>query len=432
MLLHRLDNYRITRRLQRAENRLRLVDAAHLTPEVYTARADHLDRLAVYRLRGVFPQRTAHPALFAPCFIDSEGRACAVADLMIASGQTALAKQVMKTHNYARIQAMHLPELTGWVKQSGLQVDELAQIQPGYPLKELLLVIAGLSVLTLPISILLLLAGVGIVQIDFFGIRSLPMWCVLPWFGFGVLTLYVVVMGRYQDGRADKRMAYLQNLEGTGATAELIKALDDPYWKISYMAAKRLEQIGISAVPDLLLQLSDGSTHKRLMTIQTLGNIGDPRAVSALIPLLNETDPSIYGWTVRALITIGTAEAVAPLINQLGSENMERRRHTEQDLSRLKKHPLPLLLETLRHPDPQVRYSMARVVGRLNLNEAVPTLIEMLSDQTLTRYEMPSGQTGVPPTRRPVSEAASHALEWIKTPEALAALEQWNQSKENR
>src|SRR5262245_618645 len=111
MLLHRLDNYRIARRLQRAENRLRLVDAAHLPPEAYTARADHLDRLAAYRLRGVFPQRTAHPALFAPCFIDSEGRTCAVADLMIASGDELLAQQVVKTFNHARIQAMHLPEL---------------------------------------------------------------------------------------------------------------------------------------------------------------------------------------------------------------------------------------------------------------------------------------------------------------------------------
>lgn len=67
-----------------------------------------------------------------PVFIDHEGRYCAVAYLMLKSGKEKFCKAVQKNNNFVYIKAIQNDEFANWQKESGLSIDELAWIQPGY------------------------------------------------------------------------------------------------------------------------------------------------------------------------------------------------------------------------------------------------------------------------------------------------------------
>ena len=77
-----------------AELELRLADTSDLSPGHRQARERNLALLREYRQRGEFPRNDHDPEHACPCFIDAEGRQCAVACLMHASGDEAPALKV--------------------------------------------------------------------------------------------------------------------------------------------------------------------------------------------------------------------------------------------------------------------------------------------------------------------------------------------------
>src|SRR5207253_2947386 len=97
------------------------------------ARQRTLDRLRDYRLRREFPHDSGAPKAYSPCFIDGEGRQCAVAYLMHASGAAGAALGVARVANYARLPDMRSDALDTWAAASGLTRAELARILPAYP-----------------------------------------------------------------------------------------------------------------------------------------------------------------------------------------------------------------------------------------------------------------------------------------------------------
>lgn len=114
-----------------AERELRMADAP--TPILQEVRERNVDLLCAYRHRGDFPENSHDAMHFAPCFVDANGRVCAVAFLMDQSGAMATVDKIVAKANYARIGEMHLSELESWASESGLTKAELARIQPGYP-----------------------------------------------------------------------------------------------------------------------------------------------------------------------------------------------------------------------------------------------------------------------------------------------------------
>lgn len=113
-----------------AELELRLTDTGAMPSALRKVRARNLDLLRDYRGRGEFPRNSHDASRNAPCFIDAEGRQCAVACLMYASGDEASALKVAQSANSARIRQMQFPELDTWADESGFTKAELARIQP--------------------------------------------------------------------------------------------------------------------------------------------------------------------------------------------------------------------------------------------------------------------------------------------------------------
>jgi len=93
------------------------------------ARAHNLDLLHAYVERGAFP-RNHEVAGRRPHFIDDDGRICAVGYLIEQTAGRAAAEAINAAHEWD-----YIPEIRGieaWVAASGLTVEELATIQPGY------------------------------------------------------------------------------------------------------------------------------------------------------------------------------------------------------------------------------------------------------------------------------------------------------------
>jgi len=70
----------------------------------------------------------------------------------------------------------------------------------------------------------------------------------------------------------------------------------------------------VRAVEPLIPLLKDGNSYLRQAVIVALGQIGDARAVTSLIPLLQDTNHNVRIDVVVALGQIGDAQAVEPLI----------------------------------------------------------------------------------------------------------------------
>jgi hypothetical protein len=95
-------------------------------------RAALLDKLDAYADRGRFPQNHVVPVRN-PVFIDPQGTACAVGQLMIESGHDALARSIQDGMNLAYVHDMERADVSAWANEHGFTEDELAWIQPGYP-----------------------------------------------------------------------------------------------------------------------------------------------------------------------------------------------------------------------------------------------------------------------------------------------------------
>jgi hypothetical protein len=127
----KLEDWRVSLHFKRVEASLRHEDVSHLPPTLQKAREQHLNQLHMYATRGIFPRNHEQPN-YAPCFIDRDGRECAVAHLVMTSGQPDLAHKIAIAANYAYVPQMTFPELDTWAAQTGLSKKELALIQPGY------------------------------------------------------------------------------------------------------------------------------------------------------------------------------------------------------------------------------------------------------------------------------------------------------------
>ena len=91
-----------------------------------------LDKLNNYWHTKVFPVND-YLAYKNPVFIDRKGTHCAVGFLMQQSGYESLAKQIDAEQKFAYVHEIKVKGVEEWANEYGFTIDELAWIQPGYP-----------------------------------------------------------------------------------------------------------------------------------------------------------------------------------------------------------------------------------------------------------------------------------------------------------
>lgn len=122
----------------------------NLTTEQQTQRQKQLKVLNEYWQRRDCPRNYYLPYRN-PVFIDHEGRYCAVGYLMLKSGKQKFCEAVQKNSNFIYIRQIQSSEFDAWQSESGLSLDELAWIQPGYNPRVQLEQITSLGVARNPI-----------------------------------------------------------------------------------------------------------------------------------------------------------------------------------------------------------------------------------------------------------------------------------------
>ncbi len=108
-------------------------DTCAMPRELRDAREQNLARLHEYIDAGVFPRNERFSDQNRPCFIDDDGRICAVGYLVEQSAGRDAAERINAKCQHEFLSEMVLPELERWIATSGFSRLELALIQPGYP-----------------------------------------------------------------------------------------------------------------------------------------------------------------------------------------------------------------------------------------------------------------------------------------------------------
>jgi len=127
------DRIRIRAHLERVIEELRAADVSQLSDAQRDARATNIERLVAYRVRGEFPHgNAAQPGQRVPTFIDADGRACAMGQLVIESGAESVAREIAATQNYARVPQITHAALGGWLIVNGMSLAEATRVQPDY------------------------------------------------------------------------------------------------------------------------------------------------------------------------------------------------------------------------------------------------------------------------------------------------------------
>jgi hypothetical protein len=126
------DDARVQAHLAYAERLLRQQSAPGLSAPLARQRTQVLDLLHKYWVAGVFPRNYDYPGERRPCFIDRDGRLCAVGYLVAETAGRSVAERINQAHQYDLIADMRTPALANWVQSSGLTKAECTLIQPTY------------------------------------------------------------------------------------------------------------------------------------------------------------------------------------------------------------------------------------------------------------------------------------------------------------
>ncbi len=122
----------IATHLMLVEQTLRQRSMQHLNAAQTRNRLKLLDELNSYWHAGIFPVNDYLP-FKNPVFIDRVGTHCAVGYLMQQSGAEALAEKIDSENKFVYVKAIKTTGVSEWANENGFTIDELAWIQPGYP-----------------------------------------------------------------------------------------------------------------------------------------------------------------------------------------------------------------------------------------------------------------------------------------------------------
>ena len=243
------------------------------------------------------------------------------------------------------------------------------------------------------------------------------------------------------------RAALRLEVRQPSARQELLGHLDDPSWRVRSAAAERLAQgeppetvpalvaalvaaatvggrnaaalalvqIGAPAVPALVVALAHPDCELRKAAVDTLGQLGDRRAVASLAGRLSDEDANLRAAAAEALGKLGGAEAVAALERALDHRDAALRHAAVDALAHLRARlPAGTLRELAQ--DPALHRAALRLAGGSDDPAALELLTAGLAETSRTLRQAALAALGHQRLRREAPPRVAAAL-----PGAVAA-----------
>jgi vesicle coat complex subunit len=151
-------------------------------------------------------------------------------------------------------------------------------------------------------------------------------------------------------------------------------------------AFKSQDDFALIALEPLIKALGDEDSWVGKSAAESLGKIGDKRAVEPLIKALGDKNRSVRKLAATALGEIGDKRAVEPLIKTLEDDYEYVRKAAATALGSIgDKRAVESLIKTLEDKNRYVRRSAAIALGKIGDKRAVEPLIKSLEDKDV-RY----------------------------------------------
>ena len=164
--------------------------------------------------------------------------------------------------------------------------------------------------------------------------------------------------------------------------ASLMELLPDPGVStyVKARAQKTLASFGDAVIEQLLLALSSDDLELKKRCVETLGMMGNSRAVEAIAHQLEMEDRGLRMVAVEALGNFGPM-GVNYLLDVLKENSVALKRRAVQALGKVKApDAVPFLIPLLKHKDVYVRGYTARALGEIGDPAATKALVESLYD----------------------------------------------------
>jgi HEAT repeat protein len=143
-------------------------------------------------------------------------------------------------------------------------------------------------------------------------------------------------------------------------------SMDAAYYYMTSRQWSACVRLGKTSLKPLLRGLKDPQrSRQQVRIIWTLGQIGDPAAIPALLDVMQSSHSDVRRAGVEALGEIGTREVVSPLLSALKDKRQEVQWAANQALQTLDfEDAAGDIANGLLDPDPAVRIAVVRLLGR--------------------------------------------------------------------
>lgn len=153
-------------------------------------------------------------------------------------------------------------------------------------------------------------------------------------------------------------------------------------------AVSALTAVGDRALPALRDILTDPDPDRRWWAPRALVALGTDDAIRLIIATLEDPNPDIRACAVVALSKLKPPEAVCPLVARLSDPSAYVGRLAADALSQFGQSAAGALIEALEQGDTATRAGAARALRAVRAQEAIPALCKALDDPsaTVTQY----------------------------------------------
>ena len=242
----------------------------------------------------------------------------------------------------------------------------------------------------------------------------------------------IAVTGSYSDGSIEALIECLDDFTRLIPSDKVPIIPPGPYSRDanetnpSEQCVNALVQIGEPAVESLIAALGgDYGYWRREHIAESLGLIGDPRALAPLIDLLNEGNVDLVAIAVARIGGEQASDALLRAYNQV--DDIANKRHLIYALGYSQDERfLPILLDMVAQGNRSIKLNAIIALGHLGNGDAVPVLVELLQDEDLHArwYSCRAlGEIGDPEAVLPLQELIDREEESVVRNAAADALE---------